>query len=482
MAATGAPTDAAGEAAPVPTLPPSPQSLPVTAVATTTVPARGGVAGDAAGGGAGGAASVSGAPAVPAGGVAVPAQTPLPLSAAIMHDGDGGDRDSGCSGSSGSSSGSSTIDGGGDDAKRGGYRGTLGRALSAVATAGRACRDVLPAVSGALTVASPFLCLAACITALLVPAPFTAAITPGVVEGCLAATAAAMALTLTPGRVWAAATRPWLLVLSVGIEYGVAPLVAVALGHVFRLSPGLRARLTLLGCTNGGQASNLTTYMARGDVGLSVLMTLVSSLLATVAIPGLSRLYISGGGVSVDAAGLARSTATLVLAPLAAGVAVKAVAGRAVDAVEPLLPVVGIAAVVAVVLGSTATAAARIRDAWAEALAPALLLFALLFGVGYAVGRLVCRQGRPVATALAFEAGVKNPPLAFILALRHFSDPAVQTASAVTILALAPLFMAAAVGFRLLYVWGGVGGGKGDGVGGYGPPWAPRVHTPRRGL
>ncbi|GAB0496112.1 hypothetical protein MMPV_007422 [Pyropia vietnamensis] len=321
--------------------------------------------------------------------------------------------------------------------------------ISSAATAvGRAVLDALPVVSSALTIASPFLCLAAGVTALLVPKPFTEAITPQVVEGCLAATAAAMALTLTPARVWAAATRPWLLALSIILEFGVAPVVAFALGHIFRLSSGLRAGLTLLGCTNGGQASNLTTYIARGDVGLSVLMTLASSLLATVAIPGLSRLYLSGV-VSVDAAGLAASTAKLVLAPLAAGVAVKAVAARAVDAIEPLLPVVGIAAVVTVVLGSTALAAERIKSTWSEALAPALLLFIVLFLLGYGVGRWACRQGRPIATALAFEAGFKNPPLAFVLARRHFSDPAVQTASAVTILVLAPLFMGAAVGFRL---------------------------------
>lgn len=344
------------------------------------------------------------------------------------------------------------------DTIRGGCCLALARIPSAAGAAGHAVLDALPTVSGALTIASPFLCLAAGITALLVPEPFAEAISPEVVEGCLAATAAAMALTLTPGRVWTAATRPWLIALSIVLEFGVAPVVAFALGHTFRLNSGLRVGLTLLGCTNGGQASNLATYIARGDVGLSVLMTLASSLLATVAIPGLSKLYLSGV-VSVDAAGLAASTAKLVLAPLAAGVAVKAVAARAVDVVEPLLPMVGIAAVVTVVLGSTAIAAERIKATWSEALAPALLLFIVLSLLGYGLGRWACRQGRPTATALTFEAGIKNPPLAFVLARRHFTDPAAQTASAVTILVLAPLFMGAAVGFRLLYVR--KGGGKG---------------------
>lgn len=193
-------------------------------------------------------------------------------------------------------------------------------------TFGARCGAALTAFSAATTLASPFLCLGAGILALFVPGPFASTITNVWVEVCLALLMLCMSLTLTPADIWGAITRPWLVALSLALEYGVAPLSALALGHIFRLSPINRVGLTLVACVNGGQASNLCTFIARGDLSISVLMTLSSSLLATVAIPGLSKLYLSGV-VAVDAGGLATSTPMQVIGPLLAGVVVKACAG-----------------------------------------------------------------------------------------------------------------------------------------------------------
>lgn len=180
-------------------------------------------------------------------------------------------------------------------------------------------------------------------------------------------------------------------------------------------------------------------------------MTLSSSLLATVAIPALSKLYLSGV-VAVDAGGLAASTAKQVLAPLVAGVVVKACAGRAVGAVEPALSIVGIVALVIIVLGTTSLSAELIKASWSSTLAPVALFHIIGFWFGFGVARLLFRMRRPVATAVAFESGFKSPALSFVLARRHFEDVEVQTASAVSILVLVPLAMGAAVAFHLWYV------------------------------
>lgn len=180
-------------------------------------------------------------------------------------------------------------------------------------------------------------------------------------------------------------------------------------------------------------------------------MTLSSSLLATVAIPALSKLYLSGV-VAVDAGGLAASTAKQVLAPLVAGVVVKACASRVVGAVEPALSIVGIVALVIIVLGTTSLSAELIKASWSSTLAPVALFHIIGFWFGFGVARLLFRMRRPVATAVAFESGFKSPALSFVLARRHFADVEVQTASAVSILVLVPLAMGAAVAFHLWYV------------------------------
>jgi len=325
-------------------------------------------------------------------------------------------------------------------------------------TTGRRLSVALTAVPTSLTFISPLLCIGAGVWALHEPDLFTSTITARWVEVWLALLMLSMGLTLSLSDVWGALRRPWLVALSLSLEYGLAPLTTFTLGHIFRLRRTLRVGLTLMGSVNGGQASNLCTYIARGDTAISVFMTLTSSLLATGAIPLLSRIYLSGL-VKVDSAGLARSTATFVLAPVAAGVTAKAVVGPIVTAAEPLLPLVGIAALVIITLGTTAGAAAQIKALWTSAIAPVVLFHATGFGFGYGLARAVLRTGHPVATAVAFEAGFKSPALSWVLARRHFEDPAVQTASAVSILVLAPMALGAAVAFRVGCAWiGGIGG------------------------
>jgi len=96
------------------------------------------------------------------------------------------------------------------------------------------------------------------------------------------------------------------------------PLLALALGIFFRLDPALLAGMVLVGSINGGQASNLCTYIAKGNVALSVLMTTATTLGAIFMTPVLCK-SILGTVVPVDAAGIAISTIQVVLAPIAIG-------------------------------------------------------------------------------------------------------------------------------------------------------------------
>ena len=66
------------------------------------------------------------------------------------------------------------------------------------------------------------------------------------------------------------------------------------------LPPALAVGLILVSCCPGGQASNVATYIAHGDVALSVLMTTASTLGAIVMTPLLTQ-FLAGTLVPVDA-------------------------------------------------------------------------------------------------------------------------------------------------------------------------------------
>lgn len=116
-----------------------------------------------------------------------------------------------------------------------------------------------------------------------------------------------MGITLTVDDFKAVAAQPSSTFMQFALCYGMMPLLALGLGKIMNLSDPLIAGLVLVGSINGGQASNLCTYIARGNVALSVLMTTATTLGAIVMTPLLCKLML-GTVVPVDAAGIAMST------------------------------------------------------------------------------------------------------------------------------------------------------------------------------
>jgi bile acid:Na+ symporter, BASS family len=125
--------------------------------------------------------------------------------------------------------------------------------------------------------------------------------------GALAALMLSMGITLTPDDFVQVAKTPVPTIMQFVLCYGMMPALAFGLGKAFGLNKALTAGMVLVGCLNGGQASNLCTYIARGNVALSVLMTTVTTIAAIFMTPLLCKTIL-GAVVPVDAAGIAKST------------------------------------------------------------------------------------------------------------------------------------------------------------------------------
>merc|ERR550514_563545 len=97
--------------------------------------------------------------------------------------------------------------------------------------------------------------------------------------------------------------RPGVIALGFACCYVLMPLMALGLSKFLGLSPAMTAGMVLVGSINGGQASNLCTYIANGDVALSVLMTTATTIGAIFMTPLLCKTFL-GTVVPVDAAGI----------------------------------------------------------------------------------------------------------------------------------------------------------------------------------
>ena len=99
-----------------------------------------------------------------------------------------------------------------------------------------------------------------------------------------------MGLTLTVNDFKKCAERPAPILVGYAAQYFIKPLLGFLIAKALALPDALAVGLILVSCCPGGQASNVATFIAHGDVALSVLMTTASTIGAIVMTPLLTKL------------------------------------------------------------------------------------------------------------------------------------------------------------------------------------------------
>ena len=127
-----------------------------------------------------------------------------------------------------------------------------------------------------------------------------------------------MGLTLSPKDFQIVLSRPKDILIGCLAQFTIMPLLAWLLTLAFSLPKELALGVILVGCCPGGTASNVITYLAKGDLALSVGMTACSTLLAPIVTPLLVWL-MAGTMVNVDTLGMLLSIVYVVIAPIIAG-------------------------------------------------------------------------------------------------------------------------------------------------------------------
>lgn len=203
------------------------------------------------------------------------------------------------------------------------------------------------------------------------------------------------------------------------------PLLAFALAKLFSLSADLALGVILVGCAPGGTASNVITYLARGDVALSVGMTVVSTLVAPVMTPLLVYVF-AGSWVEVSLGAMMASVMKIVLVPVVAGLVLRRAAQGAVRSVVDFCPLVSVLGIALIVGGIIAVNAEKIAE---SGLLVLLLVFlhngaGLVIGLGIASVLGLSYAGR---TAVSIEVGMQNSGLAVALAAINFAASPLAT-------------------------------------------------------
>jgi len=228
-----------------------------------------------------------------------------------------------------------------------------------------------------------------------------------------------MGLTLSPHDFKIVLSHPKDILIGCLAQFTVMPLLAFGLAWAFSLPKELALGVILVGCCPGGTASNVITYLAKGDLALSVGMTATSTLLAPVLTPLLVWL-MAGTMVDVDTLGMLLSIVYVVIAPIICGLLCQRFLPQMTKCVVPYLPAlssIAIAMVVGIVVSHNAD---RLLVGGLLVVVVVMVHNLLGLSIGYLLGRLL-RLTRPKCVALSIEVGMQNSGLASSLAVLHFA-------------------------------------------------------------
>ncbi|MFO7727543.1 MAG: bile acid:sodium symporter family protein [Desulfonatronovibrio sp.] len=210
-----------------------------------------------------------------------------------------------------------------------------------------------------------------------------------------------------PGRIFIAAL----------LQFTIMPLGAFCLAGIISLPPELAVGLVLLGACPGGTASNVITYMARGDVALSVTMTAFSTFLAPLLTPVLVWL-LAGHWLDIPVTGLFKSILIIVIVPIFLGLMCRRFFPGAVQKSISVLPLISMLAICLIVGAIVGQHSGQFLSIGLTGTVAILLHNILGLGLAWTVA---AKMGfpQPQLRALTLEVGMQNSGLAATLALIH---------------------------------------------------------------
>ena len=228
-----------------------------------------------------------------------------------------------------------------------------------------------------------------------------------------------MGLTIKLDDFRAIFSRPKEVVIGAVAQYTIMPVIAWLLCKVMNLPADLALGVILVGCCPGGTASNVITYIAGGDVALSVGMTIVSTLAAPLMTPFLVYV-LAGAWVEVSFWAMVLSVVKVILIPVLLGVFLRSLAGEHVDKVSDVMPLVSVVAIVMIIGGIVAVNAEKIVSCGVLVLGVVAIHNFCGMMLGFLAAKIFHVEYSRT-TAIAIEVGMQNSGLAVSLAAANFA-------------------------------------------------------------
>jgi bile acid:Na+ symporter, BASS family len=226
-----------------------------------------------------------------------------------------------------------------------------------------------------------------------------------------------MGATLTISDFARVLKMPKAIAVGIALQYTVMPLTGYSVAKALQLPNEVAAGVLLVGCCPGGVSSNVITYLAKGNVALSVTLTACTTLMAPVMTP-LTMYLLAGALIEVPFLAMMISILWIVIVPVVAGLVANIALngmgyrGKWMDRCLSLISMIAICLICAII-------AANSRDKMAS-VGPLLLVAVVLHNtLGYLFGywgSYAVGLDESARRTVAIEVGLQNGGMAAQLA------------------------------------------------------------------
>jgi len=231
-----------------------------------------------------------------------------------------------------------------------------------------------------------------------------------------------MGLTLDKTDFKRVSENPSPVLVGVIMQFLIMPFMALLLSTILQLSNQLTIGMVLVGSCAGGTASNVMTYLARGDVALSISMTITSTIVGVIATPLLCNFYLSET-VNVDTSGMLINILNIVFLPVLFGFVLNYYLGDQIKQIQKFIPTLSMLIILSIITIIVALNSASLIEVGLLTLLAVILHNGFGLAGGFYVSRLLGFNLRQSHT-IAIEVGMQNSGLGVALAMQFFSPSA----------------------------------------------------------
>eukprot|EP00252_Welwitschia_mirabilis_P001909 TRINITY_DN11879_c0_g1_i1.p1 TRINITY_DN11879_c0_g1~~TRINITY_DN11879_c0_g1_i1.p1 ORF type:complete len:402 (+),score=50.80 TRINITY_DN11879_c0_g1_i1:262-1467(+) len=300
-----------------------------------------------------------------------------------------------------------------------------------------------------LSAALPFIVAGTAVAALIQPASF-AWVSKDLYAPALGGIMLSIGVQLSVEDFSLAFQRPLPLTLGYLAQYLLKPILGFLLAKLLRMPPAFAAGFILTACVSGAQLSSYASFLSKGDVALSIVLTSFTTISSVIITPALTGLLI-GSVVPVDAVAMSKSILQVVLAPIAIGLTLNTYAKPLVNRIQPLMPFLAMFCTSLCIGSPLALNRNKIISMEGfQLLLPVLLFHTCSFAMGFWLAKLL-RQEEDCCKTISLCTGMQSSTLAGLLATQFLgSTHAVPAAFSVVAMAIMGLSLASfwGKGFR----------------------------------